>query len=138
MPTKSELPPELRDLLSDSIRSIEEIDVLLKLKGLTTSATAPDLARHLATSEAELSSALEGLVNKRLVVRVGQGSNAAYCYAPEGAEARKLVDLLADSYEKHRLQILVIVSNNAIARLRQGMVRMLADTRAPKRPKKPG
>ncbi len=117
----------LKELLTTSIRSVEEIDVLLQLHGQRGARTALELAAAVRLREANAVAALQSLVLSRLVVQEGDSSPLRYVFAPARAELRDAVDELARVYEDCRLDILLLISTNALERVRSGARRAFSD-----------
>lgn len=119
--------PALKELLATSIRSVEEIEVLLHLHGQPGARTALELAAAVQLREASAVAALQSLVLSRLVVQEGDSSPLRYVFAPARAELRAAVDELARVYEDSRLDILLLISTSALERVRSGARRAFSD-----------
>jgi hypothetical protein len=121
------LSPALRELLTTSIRSVEEIDLLLQLYEDRGVRSAPELATATRLAEAAAITALQNLVLCRLVVQQGDGSPLRYVFAPARAELRAVVEELARVYEDCRLDVLTLISSQALERVRSGARRAFSD-----------
>jgi hypothetical protein len=117
----------LKELLASSIRSVEEIDLLLHLHGQRAAQTALELAGAMRLPEASTVAALQNLMLSRLVVQVGNRSPLRYAFAPAPPELREAVDELARVYRDCRLDIIVLISSQALERVRSGALRAFTD-----------
>ena len=123
--------PLLEELLATSLRSVEEIDLLLCLHRQGEASTALELAGVVRLREASAVAALQNLVLSRLVVQEGDSSPLRYVFAPARAELRDAVDELARVYEDCRLDILLLISSKALERVRSGARRAFSDPNRP-------
>ncbi|HEY4187439.1 MAG TPA: hypothetical protein VGP07_20350 [Polyangia bacterium] len=120
---------EVRALLSIKIQSIEQLEVVLFLRerlghAWTPSALAAKL--HLTSSEAE--GALRQLRSARLVDVVRSDSTTSFRYLPGDSNLSETVERLALEYQQSPLEIVRIISANAIERVRTGTLRFFADS----------
>ncbi len=129
------LSPTLRELLARSIRSVEEIDLVLSLHRQPGARTALELAAAVGVDESTAVTALHNLVLYRLVVQQGDSSPLRYVLAPARAELSAAVDELARVYEDCRLDILRLISTHALERLRSGALRAFDPSGPPGRNK---
>ena len=135
MSTES-LPAEVNRLLAASIRSIEELEVLMRLHGEGTAQRSQDLAEALNIPEAIAESALQSLEAVGLVAR--SANSRAYRYVPKQPELARAVEALAEAYRENRVQIIMTISNNAIERMRHGVLQLFSDAFRISRGKKDG
>jgi hypothetical protein len=127
MSSDSSLSPVLRELLATSIRSVEEIDLIFYLHRDGGPRTALELATAMRVAEATAVGVLLRLVLSRIVVQEGDSSPSRYVLAPTRAELREAVDELVRVYEDCRLDILLLISTNALERVRSGARRAFSD-----------
>jgi predicted ArsR family transcriptional regulator len=120
------LPRAVDDLLGNSIRSIEELEILLLLIRSRGARSSKELACELALSEAAILTALEDLAQARLVVRCEESSPRQFVFELRRGELGPAIEQLADAYEKNRLDIISLLSQRAILRLRSGVHRMFS------------
>ena len=134
--TDESLSPEVSSLLAASVRSIEELEVLLRLHGERTAQRPRELSDALNIPEAIAESALDSLESAGLVARTEDGR--AYRYSAATPELASAVDALAAAYRKNRVQIIMTISNNAIERMRHGVLQLFSDAFRISRGKKDG
>jgi hypothetical protein len=130
-----EIPARARELIRNSIHSLEALEALLWLRGAASRRwTAEQLARELRLPEARLTTALRNLVLGRLI-REGEESPRRYQYWPQEPGTAAAVDELAEAYESSRPEVLVSISSHAIERVRRGL-RTISDAFRPRANKK--
>jgi hypothetical protein len=123
-----EIPAGVQQLLRSSIHSIEELEVLLTLRGaVVRSWTAAELARELRLTEAMMVTALQALILNRLALQVREESPQQYQYRLQESEVEEIVAELSKTYSSHRLEIIMQISSNAIKRVREGALRTFSD-----------
>lgn len=122
-----DLPPDADALLGRQVRSLEELEVVVYLHNAGRSCHAQEIAVALRLPEAATVTALQGLVLNRLVVQTGSSSPLLYVLAAED-ELRAAVAGLARAYEANRVEVIVLVSERAIQRLRSGVLKMFSDS----------
>lgn len=128
MTTDTAIPAKVRELLRSSIRSIEELEVLLVLRGaVVRSWTSEQLGQELRLPEPMVVTALQALVLSKLAIQVGEQSPLQYQYRLQEPEAEEIVQELIDAYTRHRLEVLMQISSNAIERVREGALRTFSD-----------
>jgi hypothetical protein len=127
----------VQELLRGSIRSIEELEVLLVLRGaVVRDWTAEQLSRELRLPESAAASALSALVLGGLAIQVGEQPPLHYQYRLHAPETEEVVEELAKTYGHHRLEVLMQISSNAIERVRKGALTTFSDAfRLPSRRK---
>lgn len=120
-----QLPSELRAFLFTCIESVEQLDLLLRLRASERSYTVKELSGLHELAEAVVRLHLEALVARGLV-RPHAGASAdlpaTYAYAPKTSELRGYVDLLASHYHSSRTAVIAFVSNPS-----QGPLRRFSD-----------
>lgn len=128
MTEESAIPARVRELLRSSIRSIEELELLLVLRRpVTRSWSAEQLGQELRLPEPMVVTALQALVLSKLAIQVGERSPLQYRYRVQEPEAEQIVGELMDAYTQHRLEVLMQISSNAIERVREGALRTFSD-----------
>lgn len=127
--------PALEELLN-GLRSIEELDLLLRLQREGRSSTALELATALGLSESVTVGSLQNLVLCRLVVQEGESSPLRYVFAPQRPELRAAVEELSRCYDEHRLDVLRVISNKALERVRSDARRAFGDPKRRPDPKR--
>jgi DNA-binding transcriptional MocR family regulator len=114
MPNDGEevLPSELRVFLHSCIESIEQVELLLLLRGSERMRTAREIATALRMSIAVARSDVETLAARGLLeVRVGE--EIAYRYRPKSEDLVRYCDLLAQYYITSRQAVLVFVATES-------------------------
>jgi hypothetical protein len=122
------IPESVRELISRSVQSIEALEVLLVLRGpVMRSWTAAQLASELRLPEGVLVSALQALVVSELALQVDDSRPLRYQYRLQVPEAEEAVEDLAEIYAQNRVEVLMLISSNAIDRVRKGALRTFSD-----------
>jgi hypothetical protein len=122
------IPESVRELISRSVHSIEELEVLLVLRGpVMRSWTAAQLASELRLPEGVLLTALQALVVSELALQLDDSPPLQYQYRLQVPEAEEAVEDLAEIYAQNRVEVLMLISSNAIERVRKGALRTFSD-----------
>jgi hypothetical protein len=122
--TDEDIPALARGLIEQRIHSIEALEVVLALRehaGMTMSVR--DLSAKLRISPASTEGALAELCNAGLAECHGDSAR----YKPASAELGEAVESLVIAYEHKRVETLVLISKNAIGRVRNGALRTFAE-----------
>lgn len=135
MSTES-LPDEVTQLLQASVRSIEELEVLLRLRSENLPRRASQLSEALNIHDSITESALLNLEQAGLVARAEDGR--AFRFAPAKPELAPAVEALADAYQRNRVLVIMTISSNAIERMRHGVLQLFSDAFRISRSKKDG
>jgi hypothetical protein len=99
------LPEEVRKLLRDQVRSIEQLEILLLLREHSDRTWTPaEMYQQIRSSERSVGDALDRLCRDGLAVRREAPQNG-YQYAPATAALRAAVDMLALQYAERRVRI---------------------------------
>lgn len=117
----------IRDFLRDCIDSFESLEVLLLLYRERTAWTADELCRRFKIRAPVIDDALASLVRARLVSTTQQNVLTSYKYADEDLVRDALVASLERTYRDEPIQVMQLMSANAIERLRSGAIRAFAD-----------
>jgi len=108
----AELPPELRAFLHSCIETIEQVELLMMLRGSERFRTAREVATEFRSSPARARADLETLAARGLLeVRVGD--ETAYRYRPKTEELARYCDLLAQHYIMARQAVLGFVATES-------------------------
>lgn len=116
----------VRIFLRDYIDSFESLEVLLLLRRERTACTAEELCSRVKTRAPLIDDALASLVRARLV-NTDQDVLMLYTYADEDSARDAIVGSLERVYRDEPLQIMQLMSANAIERLRTSTIRAFAD-----------
>jgi hypothetical protein len=118
---------DVRALLRDYIDSFECLEVLLLLRREGAAWTAEELSARLNIRAPLLDDALASLVRARLVESNHRNSPALYTYAHERPIQNAVVGSLDCAYRQEPIEIMQLMSMNAIERLRTRTIRAFAD-----------
>jgi hypothetical protein len=136
---RPEVPDDVRVLLFEHIHTFEQIETLLLLRNdPTRSWTASSLSERLKISQENAGETLEHLGRTSLVVVTGQAASAQFRYSPSNRALDETTTRLASAYEDARLEILRLMSSNAVERLRSSALRVFADSFVLKKKKDDG
>jgi hypothetical protein len=116
----------IRAFLRDYIDSFESLEILLLLRRERTACTAEELCRRLKTRAPMIDDALASLVRARLI-NTDQNVLTLYKYADEDSARDAIVASLESVYRDEPIQIMQLMSTNAIERLRTSTIRAFAD-----------
>jgi DNA-binding FadR family transcriptional regulator len=104
-----ELPAELRAFLHACIESIEQVELLVMMRGSERLRTARDIASELGVSIAAARRHVETLAARGLLeVRVGE--EISYRYKPKSGDLAHYADLLAQYYITSRQAVFAFVA----------------------------
>ena len=117
----------IRGFLRDYIDSFESLEVLLLLYRERTAWTADELCRRFKIRAPVVDDALASLVRAKLVNTTEQNVLTSYRYADEDLVRDALIASLELTYRDEPLQVIQLMSANAIERLRSGAIRAFAD-----------
>lgn len=101
----SEIPPRVRRLIAQHVRSLSALDVLLLLRATPERRWRPqEVGRALVSTESIARAELEELARTGVVRRDGDG----FVYAPSSAD-EPVVDELAECYARRRNAVIGII-----------------------------
>jgi hypothetical protein len=124
-------------LLEEQVRSIEELEVLMALQAERASWLPVQLlASKVRLSLESTRTAVEQLAAKGLVSSDPSGVEVRY--APASAELDARVEQLVLDYTNHRVELLVLISSNAMNRVRKGALHTFSEAFRLRGPKKDG
>lgn len=107
-----ELPSELRAFLHSCIESIDQIELLMMLRGSDRFRTVRDVASEFRMAAAHARRDMETLSARGLLeVRVGE--ETSYRYRPKSDDLARYCDLLAQHYIKSRPAVLGFVATES-------------------------
>lgn len=113
--TESVLPDDVIELLRDEVHSSDELVTVLSLLGATGSAwTVRDLSREACLSFDRIQEAVDGLI-ERGVLQVDNGVVSIR----EDEKRAMTLSRLSQAYADHQIDILVLMSRNAVERVRE-------------------
>jgi hypothetical protein len=115
----------VRSFLRDYIDSFESLEILLLLRRERTACTAEELCRRVKTRAPLIDDALASLVRAGLVNT--DQDVLTYKYADEDPARDAIAGSLERVYRDEPIQIMQLMSTNAIERLRTSTIRAFAD-----------
>lgn len=98
----SDLPEQVRTLITRHIASVLELDVLLAMRATDRAPTCEELARELRLNETACAAALDRFASNGFLAANG----AAYSYRPKTPKLASSVDALADAYSVRRVSVI--------------------------------
>jgi len=117
----------VQDLIRERVHSTESLEALLLVRSEPQRDWAhADVASSLRISVALTRAALEALVRSELC-QTTDIERGPVRYAPRSEGLAQAVSELARSYEEHRLEVLVFISQSAISRVRTSAIRTFAE-----------
>jgi hypothetical protein len=124
------LSVEIGQFLREFIHSYEQLEILLRLASSSErSATAEGMAASMPIDPVVAADALETLArDKRLIVRceTTAGEPAHYKYQPASPELSAIVAKVDEAYRTRRLEVMNLMSANALERVRNAAVQAFA------------
>ena len=125
--TKAGVPKEVEHFIAAEIESVEQLEVLLLLRGAADKRwTAPEVARALVSQPDSAATWLETLTSSGLLQHAQEG----YRYAPPSSDVERTVDALAESFAKYRVAVIGLIFSKPSER-----VRLFSDAFRIRRPK---
>jgi hypothetical protein len=124
MTDEDQIPLEVRKLIQERIHSIEALEVLLMLYQQRVRALPlTEIAAQLRIGKASVEAALSELESTGLARRAAEEA----VYPPTPLELERAIAGLLHTYEHFRVEILVMISKNAIGRVRNDALRTFAE-----------
>ncbi|MBC8072559.1 MAG: hypothetical protein IAG13_29830 [Deltaproteobacteria bacterium] len=122
------LPSEILDLLQAQVGSLEALEVLLLLHRDPERAWDRfEIANRLGLPDDIVEASAAGMRAHGFLVLHGTGAGATWQYAEQPAPRGATVEKLASLYADRRLEIMRILSAQAMERLRESAARAFAD-----------
>lgn len=129
MPERS-IPSDVLALLHERLAGLDELEALLLLRAEPSRLWfASEVAERLGLPVASSEAALASLCQVSLLAAEGGrgGAEARYGYRPATPELEQVVASLAEIYGDRRLEVMRILSNSALDRIRTAAARTFAD-----------
>jgi hypothetical protein len=121
------VPAEVRRFIAAEIESVEQLEVLLLLRGAPDKGwTAKEVARALVSQPESAADWLDRMEGRGLLHRDGD----SYRYAPADPEVAESIDGLAESYARYRVAVIGLIFSKPSER-----VTFFADAFRIRRPK---
>ncbi len=125
----SRIADDVRVLLFEHVHTFEQLETLLLLrKDPTRTWTAAAVSEALNIREDSAEEALVHLGRTDLVVVAGDPRSAQFRYSPSNRAMDETTSRLAQVYDDSRVEILRLMSSNAVERLRSSAIRRFADS----------
>lgn len=125
--TDEDIPEDVRTFLHDHIESFEELAALaLLVRDPARAWDEEQIAQRVHSSEEEASRALEELCARGFVVLEIANDTRTFRYGAK-APSSETIERLASLYEERPLEIMRIMSANAIDRVRTRMAKSFAN-----------
>lgn len=122
--TSSALPDDVREFLHDRVESFEQLRALLYLRqGREQAWSADELAQAIRLDREGVAEGLQKLCTDGFIVEEAN----RYRYVVGSVELEATLDRLARAYRDELLEIMRLMSANAIERLRTAAIRTFAD-----------
>jgi hypothetical protein len=129
------IPKDVLELLRERVGSLEQLEALLLLHREPAHAwSLPEIAEKLSLPAGMLEAELDALVHAGLAARAQE----RWTYAPRDAASGMIVARLAALYPVRRLEVLRLLSDLAVQRIRGSAARAFADSFVIGRRKKDG
>jgi hypothetical protein len=112
MPGEPHLPPELRAFLHSCIESIEQVEILMLLRGAQRPRTVREVSDALRLPSPNARRDLDILAARGLL-QVLVGDELAYGYGPKSDDLGRYCDLLAEHYVTTRQAVFGYVATNS-------------------------
>jgi len=124
---ESTLPSDVQAFLHDRLESYEQLEVLLLLRTRRSDTWTPSaVGAELHMPELVAQQALEALCQQGLL-SAALPDGQVFRYRPESAELDALVERLAEGYSHQRIEVVRLMTANAIERLRARALRTFAN-----------
>lgn len=131
-------PANLQRFIDDCVRTYEQLEALLWFfSHQNESVSVASLALTLGIAEPALQEAVEGLAASGLLAHLA-GSLDLIRYEPASLDLRANVALLAALHEQDRFEVVRIVAENSMLRLRKSALQTFADCFVLRKPVKRG
>lgn len=125
-----DIPDDVLTLLQERLAGLDELEVVLFVRrDASRRWTASTVATELHRPESSTEPALESLLGAELLASDGGGGGAErrYMYRPATPALDAAVTLLAALYDERPLDVMRILSNSALDRIRSAAARTFAD-----------
>lgn len=126
-PMPDEMAAELLAVLRDRVTSLEQLEALLRLRGETHDRwSAADLATRLGLPIHAVEEALAALATQGLVHELDDDGQRRWCYRADAVDDA-VVLRLAEYYRARPLEVMRLLSAQALDRIRNSAARAFAD-----------
>jgi len=122
------IPEELVQLLRQRVASLEQLETLLLLRRTRDRVWGlPDVAQRLSMPESSIEPCLVELTRHGMLASQGTGIATTWQYNPASPELAALIERLAVVYDDRRLEIMRMLSAQAMERIRDSAAKAFAD-----------
>ncbi|MBS0579656.1 MAG: helix-turn-helix domain-containing protein [Proteobacteria bacterium] len=125
--SRVELDPEVREFLRAHLRSYEQLEILLALRGAPRNWSLGELALDLGIDDAPASVALETLREAGLVKAWTVAGARTFSYVARSTTADHILALIARERQERPAALLRVMSEQALERLRTSAAQAFAD-----------
>lgn len=126
--TERPIPNDVLTLLHERLAGLDELEALLLLRANAPRGwTAAEVAEQLGLPESSSEAALTHLCRASLLVTEGRGAELRYIYRPHAPDLVLAVSSLAEIYGERTLEVMRVLSNSALDRIRSAAARTFAD-----------
>jgi hypothetical protein len=127
--TTTDISVELKAFLRERIRSYDDLELLALFQRTAPRAWRADaVARQLNIGRSAASEVIEHLRSGALLELVTDGEEIAFRYSPSTPELARLAGQLTDLFVNERLALVKSMNENAVARVRSGVRRLLLES----------
>lgn len=122
-----DIPDDVSSLLQERISGLDELKTLLLVSSDASKRwTASSVAAHFGRRTLWMEVVLEKLCATALLVGEGDGSERRFVYRPDTPTLDAAVRSLAEVYDTQRVNVVLMLSNKAMDRIRQAASRSFA------------
>ena len=126
--TERSIPSDVLTLLHERLAGLDELETLLLVRGDATRGwTVAEVAERLGLPESSSEEILASLCRASLLGAYGARTDQRYVYHPHEPGLEHTVSSLAEVYIDRRLEVMRILSNSALDRIRSAAARTFAD-----------
>jgi DNA-binding IclR family transcriptional regulator len=118
------LPHDVLALIDERVHGFEALEVLIRMNADEREWRLDEISEKLGLDRDLARMAIDELIRSELVTRDGNGN---YRYAPCSEPLRDAVRHLAESYSTARLDVMRVMAEKAVERLRSSAGRAFAD-----------
>ena len=116
---KNELPDDVRKVIADHITSVEQLEILLMLRGSPQDEwSARRVSEEMRTSDRSAATRLADLAARGFLASRQSGADALFRFEPASAWLRRATDLLAQAYAERRYTVIELIFSKPIDNLR--------------------
>jgi hypothetical protein len=123
-----EVPADLQRFLQEYLESLEQLEILVLLHRRPDYAwSALEVADELRVRDSLAEEELRRLSDRGLLTLAGSISNPSFRYGPISETLAQMTRQLVETYGEQRVAIMMLMTANAIQRLRAGALGMFSN-----------